>query len=67
MNDAARHESLMRMPTPIESERAVQQARSLFQRTLSIWACDLLSLRKAGLDTPGWIATPVDSQWSEAA
>ena len=67
MNDAVRHEPMMQVPTPAESERAIQQARSLFHRTLSIWACDLLALRKAGLDTPGWTASPPDAWWSEAA
>ncbi|MCA9310040.1 MAG: hypothetical protein KDA21_02480 [Phycisphaerales bacterium] len=30
-----------------------QEARRMFQRTLSAWAMDLLSLRQRGLDRPG--------------
>jgi hypothetical protein len=67
MNDAVRLEPMMQVPTAAESERAIQQARSLFHRILSVWACDLLALRKAGLDTPGWTATPPDAWWREAA
>jgi hypothetical protein len=67
MNDAARQESTIRVLSPAEAQRVVEQARSLYQRTLSIWVCDLLALRKAGLDTPVWIATAPDSQGSIAA
>ena len=67
MNDAARQEPMIRVLSPIEAQRAVEQARSLYQRTLSIWVCDLLALRKAGLDTPGWITTAPGSRWIEAA
>ncbi|MHC4080839.1 MAG: hypothetical protein ACYS15_08010 [Planctomycetota bacterium] len=67
MNDAARQEPMNRVLSPAEAQRAVDQARSLYQRTLAIWVCDLLALRKAGFDTPGWITTEQDSRWSEAA
>ena len=67
MNDAARHEPMMQGPTPAEVQRAVDQARSLFQRTLSAWVCDLLTLRRAGLPSPGWTSTTPEFQWSEAA
>ncbi len=53
-----------------EAELAVEAARQLFQRTLAAWACDLLALRKAGLDRPGWLAEPPeapDLAWPEAA
>jgi hypothetical protein len=67
MNDAERQEPMLPVMTPAEAQRAVERARSLFRRTLSIWVCDLLCLRKAGLDSPGWMTAPVDSLWSEAA
>ncbi|MHC4767910.1 MAG: hypothetical protein ACYTGE_18830 [Planctomycetota bacterium] len=67
MNDAARQESAIRVLSPAEAQRAVEQARCLYQRILSIWVCDLLALRRAGLDTPGWIATAPDSRGSVAA
>ena len=67
MNDATRQEPMIRMLSPAEAQRAVEQARSLYQRTLSIWVCDLLALRKAGLDTPGWITAAPDSRGSVAA
>jgi hypothetical protein len=67
MNDAARHEPMMQVPTPAEAQRIVEQARSLYQRTLSLWVCDLLTLRKAGLATPGWSTTAPEFRWSEAA
>jgi hypothetical protein len=67
MNDAARDEPMMQVPTPAQAQRAVDQARSAFQRILAVWVCDLLSLRKAGLTTPVWMTAPPDSQWNEAA
>jgi len=67
MNDAARHEPMMQVPTPAEAQRTVEQARSLYQRILATWVCDLLTLRKAGLVTPGWSTTAPEFQWSEAA
>ncbi|MHC4065372.1 MAG: hypothetical protein ACYSUI_12880 [Planctomycetota bacterium] len=66
MNDAARHEPMMQVPTPAEAQRCVDQARRMFQRTLPAWVCDLLTLRRAGLATPVWTTTP-GHQWSEAA
>jgi hypothetical protein len=37
-----------------EPELAVAEARDMFQRYLTGWAMDALSLRKQGLDTPCW-------------
>lgn len=37
-----------------EPERALQDARAMFQRYLTGWAMDALHLRKLGLDTPCW-------------
>jgi hypothetical protein len=67
MNETERQEPMMQGPTPAEARRAVEQARSLFRRTLSVWVCDLLALRRAGLDTPGWATAPPGFQWSRAA
>ncbi|MHC4990285.1 MAG: hypothetical protein ACYTGC_04825 [Planctomycetota bacterium] len=67
MNDAVRQEPMIRVLSPADAQRAVDQARSLYQQTLANWVCDLLALRKAGFDTPGWIATEHDSRWNEAA
>lgn len=35
-----------------EAERAVFEARAMFQRVLTGWAMDVLALRREGLDTP---------------
>ena len=51
----------------MSSERSVAEARRLFQRTLSAWVCDLLDLRRRGLDQPGWVRIEDDSQRREAA
>jgi len=53
--------------SPAFDERAVAEARRLFQRTLSAWVCDLLELRRAGLDQPGWVRIQDESQRREAA
>ncbi len=37
-----------------EPERALAEARGMFQRYLTGWAMDALYLRKHGLDTPTW-------------
>ena len=55
MHDRARSLTIARATDPIQAGRAVDEARRLFQRTLSAWVCDLLILRRAGRDRPGWI------------
>ncbi len=45
---------------------AVAEARRLFGRTLAAWACDLLLLRRAGLERPAWTDLE-EPGWSEAA
>jgi hypothetical protein len=48
------HQTSMMVPTAADAQRAVHQARALFARTLSIWACDVLMLRKHGLHCAMW-------------
>jgi hypothetical protein len=38
-------------PKPDESRR---DAQALYGRFLAHWACDLLAIRRAGLDVPAW-------------
>lgn len=49
-----------------QAGRAVEEARHLYQRTLAAWVGDLLTLRRAGLDQPGW-ASSGDAVLREAA
>lgn len=37
-----------------EADHRVRQARALYQRTLSQWACDVLRLQSQGHRTPTW-------------
>jgi len=39
-----------------QARRAVEEARRVYQRTLTAWVGDLLVLRRAGLDQPRWHA-----------
>ena len=54
-------------PAAADAERAVTEARRLFQRTLAAWVVDLLALRRAGLDQPVWNAARRARNWREAA
>ncbi len=54
MPDPARSLTVAKKTDPVQARRAVDEARALFQRALSAWVCDLLILRRAGRDTPGW-------------
>lgn len=56
MNETAPSVPMTSVRLTDEGQRAVAEARRLFQRTLSSWVCDLLTLRRAGLSTPRWIA-----------
>ena len=67
MNESARSLPISQLPTPAEADRVVTEARQLFQRTLSAWVCDLLELRRAGLDRPGWVTDDDETRWHEAA
>ena len=66
MNEPAR-DNLLFVPGPDEAQHAVDEARRVFQRILPIWACDLLALRRAGLDRPAWTGASDDASWQEAA
>ena len=53
-----------------ESERAVAGAKRLFQKTLSIWASELLELERISSRVPAWnTAMPLSESdgWSMAA
>ena len=67
MANAARGQANSLTPTAADARRAVEHSRRLFNRTLSAWVCDLLALRRAGLDRPHWTAQRHDDQWNEAA
>ena len=66
MHDPARSLTVAEMTDPVLAGRAVDEARALFQRALSAWVCDLLILRRNGLDKPGWIDEH-DNRHREAA
>ena len=54
-------------PSPAEAQRVVEASQQLFGRTLAGWACDVLALRRAGLDRPGWHDGEPPNQWTKAA
>ncbi len=54
-------------PSPAEAQRVVEASQQLFGRTLAGWACDVLALRRAGLDRPGWRDGEPPNQWTKAA
>jgi len=62
MNDQTTGLPMMSVPSPIESERAVHQARQLFGRTLACWTSDLLSLNRSGRNQLLW--RRADSHWT---
>ncbi len=66
MHDPARNLTVAMATDPVQARRAVDEARALFRRALSAWVCDLLILRRAGRDSPGWIDEH-DSRHREAA
>jgi len=66
MHDPARSLTVATATDPDQARQAVDEARALFQRALSAWVCDLLILRRAGRDCPGW-SDEHESQQREAA
>ena len=52
--------------TDPQSDVALRQARRLFERTLCGWTCDLLSLRRKGLNQTSWRAASTRA-WPKAA
>ncbi len=67
MNELARTAPKITTPSTAEAQREVDRCRRMFQRTLSTWVCDLLSLRSAGLTRPRWRPDRNDYGWNEAA
>jgi hypothetical protein len=49
-----------------QARLAVEEARRMYGRTLASWVGDLLTMRRAGLDQPGW-APHGDTDLREAA
>ena len=68
MNRLARTTPTISTPSTAAAQREVDRCRRMFQRTLSAWVCDLLSLRSAGLTRPRWQPQQDDYYgWNEAA
>ncbi len=67
MNETGHPVPMMDTPTDAESQRAVDDSRRLFHRTLACWVCDVLALRRAGLDRPRWRPGIAESEWTLAA
>ncbi|MHC4414241.1 MAG: hypothetical protein ACYS0G_03035 [Planctomycetota bacterium] len=66
MNDAGPTAALMHCPSPAEAEGVVAETRRLFRRTLGVWVCDLLTLRRDGLRRPCWRAPGSEGAATEA-
>src|SRR5688572_3821770 len=58
---------LMLACTEPQSDCALRNARQLFERTLCCWTCDLLSLRRMGLNQTSWSAAGSARVWTKAA
>jgi hypothetical protein len=54
-------------PTLLQAQRAVAEARLLFNRRLANWTSDLLLLRQSGLRHPCWRANDRDRDLHKAA
>ena len=54
-------------PAAEQARQAVEDARRLYQRTMAAWVGDLLTLRRAGLDEPGWTDRDRDTVRQDAA
>ncbi len=67
MNETGPNLPMRGTPTPAEAQRMVDASRQMFSRTLAGWASDILVLRQAGLDRPGWPSGEQPNQWSKAA
>ena len=67
MHDSARSLTFADTSNHARAEQAVADARRVFQRTLAAWVCDLLELRRRGLDQPGWVRIQDESLRREAA
>jgi hypothetical protein len=68
MHDTGPSASRIALPSRVEADRAVHEARRLFGRALACWASDALHLRCARLNAPTWTADANDHEtWSLAA
>lgn len=67
MKEDQRVTSKAHAPTPLQAQRAVADARRLFNRGLANWASDLLLLRQSGLRYPRWRANDRRSDLHKAA
>jgi len=54
MNDLTANRPMMNVPSAIDGERAVWEARRLFARTLASWTGDLLELRRREITRVVW-------------
>ena len=62
--------SPMSIPSQFEAAQQVDQIRRMYQRTLAVWASQLLELDRIGSRSPAWTSfEPLDGvdDWSAAA
>ena len=52
------------VPTTAEADRALQDARRVWERTLPIWASDCLILQARGLRDPKWTPFATPDLWN---
>lgn len=67
MKEDQRVTSRAHAPTPLQAQRAVADARRLFNRELANWTSELLLLRQSGLRYPCWRANDRSSDLNQAA
>lgn len=67
MKEDQRVTSQAHVPSPLQAQRAVAEARRLFRRGLANWTSDLLLLRRSGLRYPRWRAPDRYSDLNQAA
>lgn len=56
--DTTTLEPTMCAASDTQAREALQQAREVFGRTLSCWACDLLRLQRRGRHLTTWRSSP---------
>ena len=62
METATRRFSTTALPTPAESEEALDRAHRVFGRTLAVWASDVLELRRTGFLGQTWPVAPGEDE-----
>ena len=55
------------LPSIQQSKQALDEARLLYGRTLSLWATDVLVSRSAGLAAYHWRREDTEHAWNRAA